>query len=196
MEKDNDKVCALEAVLFAAGDSVPASRLCEVLEIGREELEVCVAALADRYDYERRGIRLVRLDDRYQLVSRADYACYVRKVLESGRPPVLSQSALEVLAIVAYKQPVTRAYIDRVRGVDSGHTVSSLADKGLISSCGRLDVPGRPNLYATTEKFLRSFGLSDLEELPYIEGFEVEHSAEQLVMDLDTEETGKAGETA
>jgi len=95
------------------------------------------------------------------------------------------------LAIIAYKQPVTRAYIDQVRGVDSGHTVSSLVDKGLIESCGRLDVPGRPNLYATTEKFLRSFGLSDLEQLPYIEGFEIEHGSEQLSLQLEMQEEGE-----
>lgn len=195
MNKDKDKLWALEAVLFAAGDSVPADKLCQVLELSREELEGYLAELAGQYDYERRGIRLVRLDDRYQLVSRADYAGYVRRVLESGRPPVLSASALEVLAIVAYKQPVTRTYIDRVRGVDSGHTVASLTDKGLIESCGRLDVPGRPNLYGTTEKFLRSFGLSDLEQLPYIEGFEVEHGAEQLTLEAE-DALGKAGEKA
>lgn len=185
MESNRNTVHALEAILFAAGDSMPAEKLCAVLNIDRQALEACVSELADFYDYNMRGMRLVRLDDRYQLVSRAEYADVVRKALESGRPPVLSQSALEVLAIIAYKQPVTRAYIDQVRGVDSGHTVASLADKGLIESCGRLDVPGRPNLYATTEKFLRSFGLSDLEQLPYIEGFEVEHGSEQLALQLE-----------
>ena len=183
MESNRKSVYALEAILFAAGDSMPADKLCAVLEIDRETLESWASQLADEYDYHMRGIRLVRLDDRYQLVSRQEYADSVRKALESGKPPVLSQSALEVLAIIAYKQPVTRAYIDQVRGVASGHTVAGLAEKGLIESCGRLDVPGRPNLYATTEKFLRSFGLSDLEQLPYIEGFEIEHGSEQLTLD-------------
>ncbi len=185
MESNRNTIHALEAILFAAGDSMPAEKLCAVLNIDRQELEACVSELADFYDYNMRGIRLVRLDDRYQLVSRAEYAEVVRKALESGRPPVLSQSALEVLAIIAYKQPVTRAYIDQVRGVDSGHTLASLADKGLIASCGRLDVPGRPNLYGTTEKFLRSFSLADLEQLPYIEGFEIEHGSEQLTLQLE-----------
>lgn len=191
MESNRNTIHALEAILFAAGDSMPAEKLCAVLNIDRAELEACVSALADEYDYHMRGIRIVRLDDRYQLVSRSEYADVIRKALESGRPPVLSQSALEALAIIAYKQPVTRAYIDQVRGVDSGHTVSSLVDKGLIESCGRLDVPGRPNLYATTEKFLRSFGLSDLEQLPYIEGFEIEHGSEQLSLQLEMEEEGE-----
>jgi len=191
MESNRNTIHALEAILFAAGDSVPAEKLCAVLNIDRAELEACVSVLADEYDYHMRGMRIVRLDDRYQLVSRSEYADVIRKALESGRPPVLSQSALEALAIIAYKQPVTRAYIDQVRGVDSGHTVSSLVDKGLIESCGRLDVPVCPNLYATTEKFLRSFGLSDLEQLPYIEGFEIEHGSEQLSLQLEMQEEGE-----
>lgn len=189
MESNRNTVYTLEAILFAAGDSVAAEKLCAVLEIDRQTLEVCVSELADFYDYNMRGMRLVRLDDRYQLVSRPEYAEVVRKVLESGRPPVLSQSALEVLAIVAYKQPVTRAYINKVRGVESGNTLTNLIDKGLIESRGRLDVPGRPNLYGTTEKFLRSFSLSDLEQLPFIEGFEIEHGSEHL--SLETEEKGE-----
>lgn len=189
MESNRNTVYALEAILFAAGDSVAAEKLCAVLEIDRQTLEVCVSELADFYDYNMRGMRLVRLDDRYQLVSRPEYADVVRKALESGKPPVLSQSALEVLAIVAYKQPVTRAYINKVRGIESGNTLTNLIDKGLIESRGRLDVPGRPNLYGTTEKFLRSFGLSDLEQLPFIEGFEIEHGSEQL--SLETEEKGE-----
>ena len=183
MESNRKSVYALEAILFAAGDSMPAEKLCAVLEIDRSTLESWASQLADEYDYNMRGMRLVRLNDRYQLVSRQEYAEPVRKALESGRPPVLSQSALEVLAIIAYKQPVTRAYIDQVRGIASSHTVAGLAEKGLIESCGRLDVPGRPNLYVTTEKFLRSFGLSDLEQLPYVEGFEIEHGSEQLSLE-------------
>ena len=121
--------CALEAVLFAAGDSVSESKLCAVLQVDRAELQQAAQQLADGYDYERRGFRLLRLDDRYQLASRGDYAPLVRAVLETRKPPALSASALEVLAIVAYKQPVTRAYIEQIRGVDSAYTVGSLTDK-------------------------------------------------------------------
>ena len=103
---------------------------------------------------------------------------------------MLTQSALEVLAIIAYKQPVTKTYIEQVRGVDSGHTMVSLVDKGLIESCGKLDVPGRPLLYRTTEKFLRSFAISDIDQLPFIEGFGIEHGSEQLSLDMNRQEGG------
>ena len=161
--------CALEAVLFAAGDSVSESKLCAVLQVDRAELQQAAQQLADGYDYERRGLRLLRLDDRYQLASRGDYAPLVRAVLETRKPPALSASALEVLAIVAYKQPVTRAYIEQIRGVDSAYSVSALLTKKLIREDGRLNVPGRPILYRTTPDFLRVFGLQSLDELPEID---------------------------
>lgn len=118
-----------------------------------------------------RGIKLLRLDDRYQLASRADYAQAVRNTLETRKPQNLTPSALEVLAIIAYKQPVTKTYIEQVRGVDSAYTLGSLVDKGLVQDCGRLDVPGRPILYQTTETFLRAFGLSSVSQLPALESF-------------------------
>lgn len=161
--------CALEAVLFAAGDSVSESKLCAVLQVDRAELQQAAQQLADGYDYERRGLRLLRLDDRYQLASRGDYAPLVRAALETRKPPALSASALEVLAIVAYKQPVTRAYIEQIRGVDSAYSVSALLTKKLICEAGRLNVPGRPILYRTTPDFLRVFGLESLDELPEID---------------------------
>lgn len=184
--------CALEAVLFAAGDSVSESKLCVVLQVDRAELQQAAQQLADGYDYERRGLRLLRLDDRYQLASRGDYAPLVRAVLETRKPPALSASALEVLAIVAYKQPVTRAYIEQIRGVDSAYTVGSLTDKGLIEECGRLDVPGRPILYRTTESFLRSFGLSSVSQLPALESFGTEDSGQLTLSDLEQPETEEA----
>lgn len=177
----------LEAVLFSAGDSVSADKLCSVLDIAKDELEKLALELSDFYDYERRGVKLIRLNERYQLVSRPEYASYVRSVLESGKPPVLSQSSMEVLAIIAYKQPTTRAYVEQVRGVDSSYTISSLAEKGLVEPCGRLDVPGRPLLYKTTEKFLRSFGLSNIEQLPYVDGFSLDNSGEQLFLESPLE---------
>lgn len=113
-----------------------------------------------------RGIRLVRLDTSYQLCSAPEFAPYIRKTLENRKPARLSQPALEVLAVIAYYQPVTRAYVDQIRGVDSAYTVGLLLERELIEECGRLAVPGRPILYRTTKNFLRSFGLSSLEELP------------------------------
>ena len=120
----------------------------------------------DTYSYERRGVRILRLDTAYQMVSAPEHADRVRKAFESRKPAKLSPPALEVLAVIAYYQPTTRAYIDQVRGVDSAYTVGLLLDRELIEECGRLAVPGRPILYRTTSAFLRTFGLSSLEELP------------------------------
>ena len=157
---------ALEGVLFAAGEPVGVERLCLGLEVNRATMDAVAQRLMDRYSYERRGIRLVRLDTSYQLCSAPEFAPYIRKTLENRKPARLSQPALEVLAVIAYYQPVTRAYVDQIRGVDSAYTVSQLAERDLIESCGRLAVPGRPIQYRTTQTFLRSFGLSNLDELP------------------------------
>lgn len=157
---------AVEAILFAAGEPVSAERLCLALEMSREQIDALCGALADRYRYDRCGLRLVQLGESYQLCSAPEHAPVIRKALEGRRPPKLSQTALEVLSIVAYFQPITRAYIDQIQGVDSAYTVSQLADRDLIEPCGRLAVPGRPIQYRTTQTFLRSFGLSTLEDLP------------------------------
>ena len=157
---------ALEAILFASGDSIPTARLSLVLGTDEEKILRCAAELAESYEKQGRGIRLLRLDDRLQLCSAPEYAPYVAKALEQRKPAQLSQSALEALAVVAYFQPVTRAYIDQVRGVDSAYTVSTLLERGLIETAGRLDVPGRPALLKTTDVFLRTMGVSSLSELP------------------------------
>mgnify|MGYP000999593926 CR=1 FL=1 len=157
---------SIEAVLFAAGEPMGAERICLVLDVDRQTVDAVCQRLADRYSYERRGIRLLKLDQCYQLASAPEYAGLIRKAFESRKPPKLSPPALEVLAIIAYYQPATRAYVDQIRGVDSSYTVSLLLERELIEECGRLAVPGRPILYRTTSTFLRSFGLSSLEELP------------------------------
>ena len=185
MTELNELECTLEAVLFAAGDSVSEGKLCSVLQIDKGALEVAASELADYYDFNRRGIRLLHLDDRYQLASRGDYASAVRGVLETRKPQNLTPSALEVLAIVAYKQPVTKTYIEQVRGVDSTYTVNSLAEKGLIEDCGRLDVPGRPILYRTTESFLRSFGLSSVSQRPSLDSFGDEDNQQLMLSELE-----------
>lgn len=159
---------ALEGVLFAAGEPVPVERLCLGLEVDRPTLDAVAQRLMDRYSYERRGIRVLRLDTSYQMCSAPEYASWIRRTLESRKPARLSQPALEVLAIIAYYQPVTRAYVDQVRGVDSSYTVGLLLERELIEEAGRLSVPGRPVLFRTTRNFLRSFGLSSLEELPQL----------------------------
>ena len=165
METVNIK-SAIEAILFAAGEPVPAARISLIL--GVDEMDVFAAAkeLSDEYSFEQRGIRLLRLENKLQLCSSPEYASVITKTLEQRKPPMLSQPALETLAVVAYFQPVTRAYIDQVRGVDSSYTVGVLLDRGLIERCGKLDVPGRPSLLRTTDVFLRTMGVSSLEELP------------------------------
>lgn len=157
---------ALEGILFAAGEPVGVERLCLALELDRETVDAVAQRLADQYSYERRGIRLLRLDTAYQMCSAPEYADYIRKAFETRKPAQLSQPALEVLATIAYFQPTTRAYVDQVRGVDSSYTVSLLLERGLIEECGRLSVPGRPILYRTTRDFLRCFSLNSLDDLP------------------------------
>jgi len=157
---------ALEAILFAAGEPVAIDRICLTLDLDKATVEAVCQRLADQYSYERRGLRLVRMDNAYQLCSAPEYAPLIRKAFESRKPAKLSQPALEVLSIVAYYQPVTRAYIDQVRGVDSSYTVGLLLERELIEEAGRLAVPRRPIQYRTTKNFLRSFSLSTLDELP------------------------------
>lgn len=165
MEFENIK-SAVEAILFAAGEPVPAARISLILEVSEDEVYSAAKALADEYSFNQRGIRLLRLDKSLQLCSAPEYAQVISRTLEQRKPPMLSQPALETLAVVAYFQPVTRAYIDQVRGVDSSYTVGVLIDRGLIERCGKLDVPGRPSLLRTTDVFLRTMGVSSLEELP------------------------------
>lgn len=189
---------AMEAVLFAAGEPVGVERLCLGLDLDRVTVDMVAQRLMDHYSYERRGLRLVKLDNSYQLCSAPEYAPYVRKTLENRKPARLSQPALEVLAVIAYYQPVTRAYIDQVRGVDSAYTVSLLLERELIEECGRLAVPGRPILYQTSKNFLRSFGLSTLEELPELpdsskEGEQLTLQLEAAVKKLSEEEHGDEG---
>ena len=157
---------AAEGILFASGEPVQLDRICTALELDRPAAEQILQHLSDYYAYERRGIRLLHMDDSWQLCSAPDYADAIRRAFEIRKPVRLSQPALEVLTIVAYYQPTTKAYVDQIRGVDSAYTVSLLLERGLIEECGRLQVPGRPRLYRTTQGFLRTFHLSSLDELP------------------------------
>ena len=193
---------AIEAILFAAGDPVPAERICTALEQDRETVDAVCQRLADDYSYERRGIRLIRLEDSWQMCSAPEHASAIRNTLESRKPARLSQTALEVLAIVAYFQPVTRTYIEQIRGVDSAYTVGLLLERDLIQEAGRLAVPGRPIQYRTTETFLRSFGLTSLEELPELpsatqEGAQMTMELEQAIEKLRAQDEAQAkAETA
>ena len=160
---------AIEAILFAAGERMDISRLADVLETDPSDIEKAADALADLYAFERRGIRILKLEKGYQMVSSGEMADYVTKALETRKPPKLSSSQLETLTIIAYYQPATKAMVEQIRGVDSAYSVAALLNKKLIEEAGRLNVPGRPIQYKTTPDFLRTFGLSSLEELPPIE---------------------------
>ena len=157
---------ALEAILFAGGENVPVSRICETLCISEHELEAEILKLQEKLVSIDSALEVIRLDDSYQLCAKKEYAGVIRKAFEIKKNAPLSSAALEVLSVIAYNQPVTRSYIEQVRGVDCSGVVSSLCAKGLIEEGGRLDLPGRPLLYVTTPVFLRTFGLSSLDELP------------------------------
>ena len=157
---------AIEAILFASGEPIHVDRICLALDVDRQTVEKLLQKLMDHYAYERRGIRLLRIEDSWQLCSAPDYGDAVRKAFEIRKSAKLCQPALEVLTIIAYYQPTTRAYVDQIRGVDSAYTVGLLLDRKLIEECGRLQVPGRPHLYRTTKNFLRAFHLTSLNDLP------------------------------
>lgn len=185
---------AIEAILFASGDSVPIARLSLILGAYEGEIEHAAAVLAEKYENEGRGMRILKLEDKLQMCSAPEYAPFITKTLEQRKPPMLSQSALEALAIVAYFQPVTRAYIDQVRGVDSSYTVGILLERGLIELCGKLDVPGRPSIFKTTDVFLRTMGISELSQLPPLpdmtngEGIEKLQNAIDLLQNKDSQQ--------
>lgn len=158
----------IEAILFASGDPVPASRLCEVLALDGQTLDRLVIQLSDRLKDSGSALQVLKLNDEYQMASLPQYADPIRKALEIKRNTPLSQAAFEVLSAIAYNQPVTKSYVEQVRGVDCSGVISALSAKGLVEEHGRLDLPGRPLLYVTTPHFLRCFGLSSLDELPPI----------------------------
>lgn len=159
----------VEAILFASGEPVEADRIALAAQCDRTEVEQAAKALMDRLSFERRGLRILRLENAYQMCSSPEMAGYITRALETRKPPKLSASQLETLTIIAYYQPATRAYVEQLRGVDSSYTVGALLNKHLIEECGRLNVPGRPIVYRTTPDFLRTFGLESLDDLPEID---------------------------
>ena len=177
----------IESVLFAAGDAVDAEKLSDILDIDTKSTRALVAALADKYEREKRGIRIIKLEDSFQMCTGREYQDYISKLVEPRRSQSLSNAAMEVLAIVAYKQPVTRAVIEQIRGVSCDTLVNKLLEKNFIEEVGRLDTPGRPMLFGTTEEFLRSFGIESIMELPDFE----ERSADEIALQnsIDAAET-------
>ena len=186
MSINNETPAALEAILFACGGPVAYDRLCEILGVNAEGLREAAAILKNKYADDREsGIQLISVESAYQLCTKAYVAEYVKKALELRKAPPLSKASLEVLAIIAYNQPVTRSFIEMVRGVDSSALVATLVEKGLVAERGTLDAPGRPTLFGTTDTFLRCFGLESIDDLPKTE---LQMAGEQVVLDLASEE--------
>ena len=195
--ENHDIEGAIEGILFVSGEPVGLTRLASVLGITEDAVEECADRLRDKYSFERRGIRMVKHDGALQLCSSPEFADVIRLALDTRKPPRLSPPALEVLAIIAYFQPVTKAYIEQVRGVDSAYTVGLLQERGFIESCGRLAVPGRPMLYRTTYVFLRTFGLESLKELPELPQVESggKEGIQNAILELRSrEESGESDE--
>lgn len=174
----------IEAILFAAGEPIELNRLAQSAEEDPALVRQAADQLADELSFNRRGIRIIKLENAYQMVSSGEMADYVTKALETRKPPRLSSSQLETLTIIAYYQPATKAMVEQIRGVDSSYSVSALLNKHLIEEAGRLNVPGRPIQYRTTPDFLRTFGMSSLQELPAIEKVDL---GEPIVEDAPAE---------
>lgn len=185
MELDKKKAEAvIEAVLFAMGESVEVSKLAHALEMENRDIKKIIAGMNERYKAEDRGISIVELEDSYQLCTKPELYEYLIKVAKAPRKYVLSDTLLETLSIIAYKQPVTRLEIEKIRGVSCSHAVDRLVEFNLIQELGRLDAPGRPLLFGTTEEFLRTFGVKSLGDLPTLNSEQIEdfkHQAEEEV---------------
>ena len=189
MERDETQLCGeLEALLFAAGYPVSYERLAEVMETDVESVRAAAARLCDSCSKSGRGIQLIDFGDSCQLCTKEEHIDRIRALLSVKRGGNLSRASLEVLAIIAYHQPVTKSYIEQIRGIDSTYAVNNLTDKQLIEVCGRLDAPGRPALYRTNENFLRLFGLSSIVDLPPIEVFGVPESTGAIASGGDSDD--------
>lgn len=180
---------AIEGILFAAGEPVKASKLAVVLDTDIENINRAVAALKAEYNEQHRGFNIIDIMDGYQICSRPEYYRYIQEILGEQRNQPLSNAAMEALAIIAYKQPITRGQIEHIRGVNSDGCVNRLYERGLIDEAGRLDAPGRPILYVTTDTFLRCFGLKSPKDLPPI-------NFKQLKIEETDEEASEQAETA
>lgn len=179
---------AIEAVLFSNGQSVERSRIARALEIEEKQVETAVNELIADYKEQKRGITIIKLDDAYQMTASKEYAPQIRTVMDLRRNTPLSQAALEVLAVVAYNQPVTKAFVEQVRGVDCSGVIGSLTAKGLVEEKGRLELPGRPLLYGTTENFLRCFNIESIDRLPPLPENDAEEKSDETQSEQDKEQ--------
>ena len=185
---------AIEGILFAAGEPVTLAKLAAVLDVDIEAAEKAVKELRAEYDRDERGFNIIEIKEGYQICSRPIYYTYIREILGEQRNQPLSNAAMEALAIIAYKQPVTRGQVERIRGVNSDGCINRLYERSLIEECGRLDAPGKPILYRTTDTFLRCFGLRSSDELPYVDlsKFMESNNGEQLTIEEAEDEKSDA----
>lgn len=179
----DERLSVIEAILFASGEPVEFDRLCACAGAELSELHALVGLLNDSYSDNGSALEVLRLENCYQLAAKKEYAPYIKSAMETKKSAALSSAAMETLTIIAYNQPVTRSFIDDIRGVDSSGVVTSLLEKELIKEAGRLDIPGKPVLFATTENFLRCFGLSSIQELPPLPGDDDQISFDELRSD-------------
>ena len=178
--KVNELQAAIEAILFASGEPVSVDKLIQALSTDKSTVKSLMEILIDKFESENSGLCIMKLEDKYQMCSKPRYGEYVRSIMDIRKNTPLSQAAMEVLAIVAYNHPVTKAFIEQIRGVDSSGVISSLASKNLISEKGRLELPGKPLLYGTTPNFLRCFGISKIEDLPNLPDKKFEESNDNI----------------
>lgn len=176
---------AIEALLFAMGDAVQISDIASVLEIGSEDVRKLIRQMMVQYDEENRGIHIIELDDAFQMCTKPSMYDYLIKLTHRPKKHTLTDVALETLSIIAYKQPVTRAEIERIRGVNSDKAINRLVEYNLVAEMGRLDAPGRPILFGTTEEFLRTFGVRSPEELPILNPEKVEEFKMEAEEEID-----------
>lgn len=182
----NEQKAVLEAILFTMGEAVETERLASVLEINKKDAHELLMEMKNEYDGTDRGVTLMELEDSFQMCTKQQMYDYLIKIAKTPRKYVLTDTLLETLSIVAYKQPITRAEIERVRGVSCDHAVNRLVEFGLITEVGRMDAPGRPLLFGTTEEFLRSFGVKSLEDLPELSALQIEEFKQQAEAEVDS----------
>ena len=196
----DEGIAIIEAIMFACGEPISVDKLSEASGIDRDTTAKLVGQLERRYNVQSSGLRIIRLDNAYQISTRPEHASYIKAAMENHRQVPLSQAAMECLAAIAYNQPVTKSFVEQVRGIDSSSVVNTLVERGLIEEAGRLELPGRPIAYRTTDVFLRCFGLTTIGELPApptqdgqmsldeIDQHEVDMQAELLAQQLGLDE--------
>lgn len=190
----NEELSIVEAILFASGDPIEKSRLAQASGIEEETIEKIINMLNDRYEENESALMIIKLSDSYQLCVREKFIDYIRAAMETRKAAPLSPAAMEVLTIIAYNQPVTKGFVEHIRGTDSSSVVNSLVEKNLLEEAGRLDVPGRPIAYKTTAAFLRSFQLSSLDDLPAVPNGDSQVSFDELLIKENEAETAEKAE--